>query len=50
MFNSTHLKDGGAYVYTNMRGCDGDRVYFDGISFCSLNGKVIYITKYNNLI
>jgi NAD+ synthase (glutamine-hydrolysing) len=26
------LKTGGVYIYSNLRGCDGGRVYFDGAS------------------
>ncbi|MBW0480032.1 hypothetical protein O181_019747 [Austropuccinia psidii MF-1] len=35
------LKAGGVYVYANQQGCDGDRLYYDGCSLISLNGKII---------
>ncbi|KAK4690315.1 hypothetical protein P7C70_g9617, partial [Phenoliferia sp. Uapishka_3] len=35
------LKSGGIYLYSNQQGCDGDRLYYDGCSFITLNGKVI---------
>jgi len=28
-------------VYANQQGCDGDRIYYDGCSLISLNGKLI---------
>ena len=34
-------KNGGLFVYSNMVGCDGGRLYFDGGSFAVLNGKLI---------
>ncbi|XP_065829561.1 glutamine-dependent NAD(+) synthetase-like isoform X2 [Oscarella lobularis] len=34
-------KGGGAYVYSNLRGCDGDRVYYDGCALVSVNGKIV---------
>lgn len=34
-------KNGGVYVYSNLTGCDGGRLYFDGGSFVSINGKIL---------
>jgi NAD+ synthase (glutamine-hydrolysing) len=34
-------KNGGVYIYSNLIGCDGGRLYFDGGSFISMNGKVL---------
>uniref|UniRef100_A0A1I7WZV2 Glutamine-dependent NAD(+) synthetase n=1 Tax=Heterorhabditis bacteriophora TaxID=37862 RepID=A0A1I7WZV2_HETBA len=31
---------GGIYLYSNHRGCDGDRVYYDGASSIAQNGKL----------
>ncbi|KAK6060429.1 hydrolase, carbon-nitrogen family [Cooperia oncophora] len=31
---------GGIYLYANHRGCDGDRVYYDGASSIAQNGKL----------
>ena len=36
-----HLQSGGLYLYANQQGCDGDRLYYDGCSFITLNGQVI---------
>uniref|UniRef100_A0A915AML6 Glutamine-dependent NAD(+) synthetase n=1 Tax=Parascaris univalens TaxID=6257 RepID=A0A915AML6_PARUN len=33
-------KVGGIYLYSNLRGCDGDRVYYDGMSSIAQNGKL----------
>ena len=33
-------KNGGAYIYSNLRGCDGTRLYFDGCSTVVVNGTV----------
>ncbi|KAJ1348118.1 hypothetical protein KIN20_003347 [Parelaphostrongylus tenuis] len=33
-------KAGGIYLYSNFRGCDGHRVYYDGMSTIAQNGKV----------
>lgn len=35
------FKAGGAYLYSNLRGCDGQRVFFNGCSAIALNGDVI---------
>ena len=37
-------KNGGAYLYSNIRGSEGTRVYFDGGCFFSINGKVKALT------
>ena len=34
-------KNGGVFIYSNIAGCDGGRLYFDGGSFICLNGKMI---------
>lgn len=34
-------KCGGVYVYSNHRGCDGNRLYFDGCSLINVNGEVV---------
>jgi NAD+ synthase (glutamine-hydrolysing) len=33
-------KSGGIYLYSNLRGCDGNRVYFDGNSMIMQNSKI----------
>ncbi|XP_017869057.1 PREDICTED: probable glutamine-dependent NAD(+) synthetase [Drosophila arizonae] len=35
------FKAGGAYLFSNLRGCDGQRVYFNGCSAIALNGEVL---------
>ena len=39
------IKGGGAYVYSNLIGCDGNRLYFDGCSMIAANGKFLAIGK-----
>ncbi|GMG40519.1 unnamed protein product [Ambrosiozyma monospora] len=34
-------KCGGVYLYANQKGCDGDRLYYDGCALIALNGKVL---------
>jgi len=34
-------KCGGVYIYSNHRGCDGNRLYFDGSSLVCVNGKLV---------
>lgn len=34
-------KTGGVYMYSNQRGCDGDRLYYDGCSLILNSGKVL---------
>lgn len=33
-------KCGGVYVYANQKGCDGDRLYYDGCASIIVNGRV----------
>lgn len=41
LVNSATEKYGGLYVYTNLLGCDGERVYYDGCPFASMKGRII---------
>jgi len=41
LVNAATKRSGGAYVYSNMKGCDGERLYFDGGSFIGINGSII---------
>jgi len=41
----TILQNGGIYIYTNQRGCDGDRLYFDGVSLICINGTIVARSK-----
>lgn len=34
-------KCGGVYLYANQKGCDGDRLYYDGCACIIVNGKVV---------
>ncbi|KAG0342989.1 glutamine-dependent NAD(+) synthetase [Podila humilis] len=35
------LKCGGIYLYANQKGCDGDRLYYDGCAMIVVNGQVV---------
>ncbi|KAJ2550543.1 glutamine-dependent NAD(+) synthetase [Coemansia sp. RSA 1933] len=35
------LKCGGIYLYANQRGCDGDRMYYDGSAMVLTNGVIV---------
>ncbi|KAJ1988943.1 glutamine-dependent NAD(+) synthetase [Coemansia spiralis] len=35
------LKCGGIYLYSNQRGCDGDRLYYDGSGMVLINGQLL---------
>lgn len=41
LIRSASAKAGGAYVYSNLRGCDGQRMFFNGCSAVALNGEFI---------
>ncbi len=34
-------KHGGVYLFSNQRGCDGDRLYYDGNPTVAINGSVV---------
>ncbi|CAD0020116.1 unnamed protein product [Aureobasidium pullulans] len=34
-------KSGGVYMYSNQKGCDGDRLYYDGCSLIAINGQMV---------
>ena len=34
-------KSGGIYLYSNQKGCDGDRLYYDGASMIICNGDIL---------
>uniref|UniRef100_A0A4W3JFF1 Glutamine-dependent NAD(+) synthetase n=1 Tax=Callorhinchus milii TaxID=7868 RepID=A0A4W3JFF1_CALMI len=38
---SATAKNGGIYVYANQKGCDGDRLYYDGCPTISANGHLV---------
>ncbi|XP_030056591.1 LOW QUALITY PROTEIN: glutamine-dependent NAD(+) synthetase [Microcaecilia unicolor] len=41
LVRSTTAKNGGIYVLANLRGCDGDRLYYDGCAMISVNGHIV---------
>lgn len=41
LVKSASFKAGGAYLYSNLRGCDGQRVYFNGCSAVAVNGDLV---------
>ena len=41
LVRSATLKSGGAYLFSNLRGCDGQRTYFNGCSSVTVNGEVV---------
>lgn len=41
LIKSATLKAGGAYLFSNLRGCDGQRVYFSGCSNIAVNGAIV---------
>ncbi|KAG2110672.1 uncharacterized protein F5147DRAFT_689597 [Suillus discolor] len=32
---------GGVYLYANQKGCDGDRLYYDGCAMIAMNGHIV---------
>ncbi|XP_077999861.1 glutamine-dependent NAD(+) synthetase-like [Glandiceps talaboti] len=41
LIKSAMEKCGGIYLFSNLRGCDGERTYFDGGCMVNINGKTI---------
>lgn len=41
LFKDITKRNGACYAFSNLRGCDGNRLYFDGCSCIVLNGKVL---------
>lgn len=41
LIKSCTMKCGGIYMYSNLRGCDGERAYYYGGSTIALNGDII---------
>ena len=50
LINAATKRSGGAYIYSNMKGCDGERLYFDGGSMIGINGEIVALEKRFNLI
>ena len=45
MIKSATARSGGCYVFSNLRGCDGQRVYFNSCACIALNGFIVSKTK-----
>jgi hypothetical protein len=41
LIRSATTKAGGAYLYANQRGCDGNRLYYDGCACVAMNGSLL---------
>ena len=41
LMRSATSKIGGAYLYANQQGCDGERAYYDGCALISCNGHIL---------
>uniref|UniRef100_A0A8D0B9J0 Glutamine-dependent NAD(+) synthetase n=1 Tax=Salvator merianae TaxID=96440 RepID=A0A8D0B9J0_SALMN len=41
LVNFTTAKNGGIYLMANQKGCDGDRLYYDGCAMISINGDTV---------
>lgn len=40
LIKATTRRSGGVYIYSNLEGCDGERLYFDGGSVIAMNGDI----------
>ncbi|XP_071942209.1 glutamine-dependent NAD(+) synthetase-like isoform X2 [Antedon mediterranea] len=45
LMKTAMMKCGGVYLYSNLRGCDGERVYYDGGSCICVNGTMMTVGK-----
>ncbi|KAM6980650.1 glutamine-dependent NAD(+) synthetase [Aplochiton taeniatus] len=41
LVKSATNKSGGIYLFANQKGCDGDRLYYDGCSMVAINGDIV---------
>ncbi|KAM4721093.1 glutamine-dependent NAD(+) synthetase [Rhinophrynus dorsalis] len=41
LITATTAKNGGIYLLSNLKGCDSDRLYFDGCAMISINGDIV---------
>ncbi|KAF5905087.1 glutamine-dependent NAD(+) synthetase isoform X1 [Clarias magur] len=41
LVRSATTKSGGIYVFANQKGCDGDRLYYDGCAMIAINGDIV---------
>ncbi|KAF4082927.1 hypothetical protein AMELA_G00134030 [Ameiurus melas] len=40
LVRSATTKSGGIYLFANQKGCDGDRLYYDGCAMIAINGDI----------
>lgn len=45
LVKSATMKAGGCYVFSNLRGCGGERMYYNGLSSIALNGDILCVAK-----
>lgn len=45
LIRNASFKAGGAYLFSNLRGCDGQRIYFNGCSAVAMNGEIVARSK-----
>jgi len=45
LVRAASTKSGGCYIFCNLRGCDGQRLLFNGASCIALNGQMIARTR-----
>lgn len=45
LIKSATAKSGGIYMFSNLRGCDGERVYYQGCSSIAINGDFVAVAK-----
>lgn len=41
LVKSATTKSGGIYMFANQKGCDGDRLYYDGCAMIAINGDIV---------
>uniref|UniRef100_A0A8C0YA68 Glutamine-dependent NAD(+) synthetase n=1 Tax=Cyprinus carpio carpio TaxID=630221 RepID=A0A8C0YA68_CYPCA len=41
LIKSATTKSGGIYLFANQKGCDGDRLYYDGCAMIAINGDIV---------
>lgn len=41
LIKNATTRSGGVYLFANQKGCDGERLYFDGCSCIAINGNFV---------
>ena len=41
LIKNASARNGGVYMYANLKGCDGGRILFDGSSNIAMNGNIM---------